>query len=206
MAEYNISVVPTGSLALALPINSQSNTPTSYLLPTLTEPAEATSSSLEYGQSASYAEGKLGLYSCQRLLVLPFCDGAPGSRFWTRLYGWRTFQGGKQSPRLWIPMLLAQFLCVSGDLPGMQPVSGTQPQGGGQIPPSPPNALMAVTENFCQVLALVSGSVGQSGEIVNAGGFISYAMVELRGAEKFQFEFQTPDDRPVSMNALWARA
>ncbi len=187
MPESVLVRIPSHNLTKALLMNSYDVTPVSYPLPTFAEPPDATLAPVagqNYVQGYAWDAGEGGDHVFNRLYLQPYCEGPAGSQFWVRLYGWRRL--GQLNH--WVPTLLVQFLCSAGDLPGSSVASG---------------AVLIQTENLCDTMLPVSGSVGMTGEVVSSGsGFGAYALVELRGCKKFSFEFEQADN--VGMNALWS--
>ncbi len=146
--------------------------------------------------------GHGGQLAPQRLFILPYCEGQAGSNFSVRVYGWRGIEqpDGGANRNVWIPFLLAELACVSCNRFG--------PANTGPTPPQPyAGRFIQADEALCDTITLTQGSVGPTGEVVSTGpgsDLIAFAIVELRGARFFQFDFQQTD--PVPMNALWARA
>ncbi len=148
--------------------------------------------------------GHDGAFAAQRLFLLPYCNGQPGTNFSMRIYGWRGIDNNAKmgqtgtSYLVWVPYLLAEFACISCNRFG--PPS-TNPPGGVQrlIPPS---------YAMCDTITLTQGALGLTGEIDSTGpgtDLIAFAILELRGSRYFQFDFNATDPN-VLMNCLWARA
>ena len=141
-----------------------------------------------------YDAGLAGMYSPRQVLLLPYADGSVGSSFSLRLYGWRNV-GPDPNTWVWVPMLLVELSCTTCIAAGPVPPFGTLSV-----------ASILDSERFCDTLAVVNGSVGPGeAELVQQPGtdLIGFAVVYLRGCQRFQFDFQQTD--PVGMNCLWAR-
>lgn len=195
MAQENIHVVPSHPLTKGAVWNNFSTTPISHPLPTTTEPAQAETAT--FGETGSWEAGKTGETTAERLRVMPYAEGEPGSLFWVRLYGWQRFGavGGPQT--VWMPTLLVQFACVVGTLGGPSLMGAGNPFNLGPM------------EYLAGEMAVITGGVGGEGKVRSPGidsGFPAWALVELDGAQKFQFGFQAPEDNVIGMNAFWARA
>ena len=141
-----------------------------------------------------YDAGLAGMYSAKQIVLLPYADGGAGSSFSLRLYGWRAV-GADPNTWVWVPMLLVELSCTTCSAPGPIPPYGTLSVD-----------LILDSERFCDTLGVVNGSVGPGeGEVVSQPGtdLIGFAVVYLRGCQRFQFDFQQTDR--VGMNCLWAR-
>lgn len=179
-------VTESHPLNRALLTNSTAQPPVRPLLPTLTEPGTGPSGGAIPVPDGVYQAGQGGMFAPYRLWLQPFCQGPRGSVFFLNLWGWRSVTVGGQTP-VWVPAYLAGFSCRAGDIPG--------PTGGVGVLES---------ENFCDSISLVAGSLG-TGEIVATGGDrAAWLTVDLRGSTKYQFDFQQLPDNDVGMNALWA--
>jgi hypothetical protein len=138
--------------------------------------------------------GAGGNFTQTRIRMLPYCNGPPGSQFSFRLYGWRdvVYPEGNPNALVWVPEFDAEFACTSCAAPG----------------PTDPNVRMILpTENFCDTITLTQGNLGPTGFINSTGpgtNLIAYAVAELGGCRKFQFDFQQTD--PVGMNLLFVFA
>jgi hypothetical protein len=139
--------------------------------------------------------GQGGLVAPYRVFLMPYCEGPPGSLFWTRLWGWRPTVDTNPSNALWIPVLLCQLACVSGMFPG--------PRGDDVGPPG--NLYLTDMENLCSQLWVVTGSLG-SGEMLGGGYSAAAALCDLRGCRLFELEFQRRTGDTITMNCLYARA
>lgn len=169
-------------------------------------PPEAANPNTQSGYNARgvFDLGQGGGTSSQRVKVMPFCEGQPGSVFWTTVYGWNPVQGDETNPlkAAWIFNLLAQFMCVVGDIKGPEPVDNVQTT----------NALLK-GERVCDSLSLVGGVLGLSGFICSSfpgSGYPAYAAFETFGARKVSFDFACEDPGMVGfpglgMNCFWAR-
>lgn len=109
------------------------------------------------------------------ICVVPFAEGDPGGQFWLRLWGWRRL-GKDPNTEIWIPLLLSQMLCVLGTQMGFK------------------NREITQRERF------VSQIVGANA----VNDRVSYAVVGLRGCQKFQFDIAQGSVGPAYGNALWA--
>ncbi len=124
--------------------------------------------------------GEGGDNAPNRVLLMPYGDGLPGSPFWMQVFGWRSVvppNTGNQ-PFLWVPVLLGSFACVLGDLGGPGPAPTGYP--------------ISETERLCD-----SQGVGYPDSYV----------VDVLGSRFLTFDFQqgAPSDAPVGMNCLYAR-
>lgn len=161
----------------------------------------------------AYADGMVrtddgNSISPQRLLLLPYCEGAAGQGFSMRLFGWRQLKEPDNinpgtstvtpgatvaSLGVWIPTLLAEFACTSCNQGG--PVNAS-----GQV------SLIQPNENFCDTITLTQGALGLTGLINSTGpgtDLIAFAVVELLGAQRWSWDFQRGD--AVNMNCAYAR-
>ena len=134
-----------------------------------------------------------------RIKLFPYCEGNPGSMFRMRLYGWDHI-GVDPFAFVWLPYLIAEFTCIActrGGPPAA--VAGQQAF-----------RLIAETERFCDTMTLTAGTLGVSqvdGVVCSTGpgtNLIAWAIVDLAGCRKFQFDFEQTD--PVTMNVLWSKA
>lgn len=137
----------------------------------------------------SFTMGSGGIFAANRILFMPYGDGAPGATFSMRLYYWNHV-GEAQGNWCWIPGLLIEFVCTIGDLQGPVDPASTQ------IQPS---------ERFCSGMTATAGSYGKDGDLITGTGLPSLAVVDIKGARRISFDFQRIDAN-VSMNCLWARA
>lgn len=137
-----------------------------------------------------YAGGIGGAQVCAGLFVQPFADGDSDSVFWMRLWGWHVTAATGNKVATWIPFLLAELVCSVGAYGG---------------PVAPQNDLaLAENERLCDGLGLLSGRA----DIYSPGRNLpAHALIPLRGAQKFQFDFsqRTPPAPQITTNALWAR-
>lgn len=134
--------------------------------------------------------GHEGIFAQNRLFLLPYALGAAGSGFSLRVYGWRPIShpDGLSTQRVWIPYFLVELACTTCARPG----------------PGPAPRKILNTERMCDTITLTRGNLGPTGYInSNAGtNLIAYAILEISGCKKFQFDFQ--QTAPVGMNALWS--
>jgi hypothetical protein len=133
----------------------------------------------EPSDDGCFAAGLGATQAPQQLLVLPYSQGQ--AEYGMRLWGWWSVgDPAAANAVLWVPLLLAEFLCTSGASAGLG------------------RRLVRDGELFAGALTLAAGGVGQYGS-VNTGLPVSFAVVDLRGCRKFQFDFTAPG------NALWAK-
>jgi hypothetical protein len=126
-----------------------------------------------------FAAGLGATQAPQQALVIPFSQGQ--GEYGLRLWGWWSVgDPADANSVLWVPLLLAEFRCTSGAAEGL----GRRLVRDGQL--------------FAGQVVLAAGGVGQYGS-VNSGLPVSFAVVDLRGCRKFQFDFTAPG------NALWAK-
>lgn len=126
-----------------------------------------------------FGAGQGGIKAPAQLMIVPYSRGY--GEYLMRLWGWYTVGEERDTERvLWLPLLLAEFSCVSGGQGGLQ------------------NRVVGPGEMFCGDLKLDAGSLGQDGRIFD--GPVSWAKVDLQGCRKFQFDFTAPG------NALWGLA
>lgn len=147
-----------------------------------------------------FAMGEGGMVAPNRLLLFPFCEGRPGSSFLMCLYGWRSIGPEGNKPKVWIFSVLAQFLCITGNIPG--PVlQGSPTPSGYNLPITP-------LDNMCDAMALTRGVLGLSGFINSmppGSGVPAFAAVELFGSQLISFDFAQLPNNNVAANCLWAR-
>ncbi len=188
MPDDVIIVSASHGMNRALTGYSQNQSWTSFLLstdpPTIGTPPD----------NGIFAAGHGGMNTAYRLMLVPFSSGGAGTQFSVRVYGWVPL-GPTPILDTWMPLLLAEFLCTTAELTGPAPLPGVQ------------SALTLLpTDYLCDTITLTQGSVGPTGEINSTGpgtNLAAFAMLELRGAKFFQFDFQQTD--PVMMNCLWSR-
>lgn len=137
--------------------------------------------------------GDPGILCPNRICLVPYCEGAAGAQFTLRLYYWNCLGN---DPQIWVwqAMLLMELLCVAGDYPGPSARDGEMSR-----------RLILDTERFCSVAAAVQGSYGDGGDTLPGSVTPAAVWVELKGARKFQFDFQQIDQQ-IGMNCLWAPA
>lgn len=170
----------------AKPGNPQDAQPIQYFTPTNVTPTG----------DGIYNIGQGGSEAANRVKIWPFAEAMPGDVFWLRLWAWNCIAFGDNA-QVWMPSILAQFACMVGAI--------TVPTDGNS---AGRQSVIAPWERFCDGLALVGGWLGLTGEIISQGagsGIGACALVELRGSQKIQFEFER-SDHTIGMNALWARA
>lgn len=183
-------IVYTLSTRYAKALVNGNSTATSYsssIVPTATEP-QGTGSDITDGVVNA---GLAGQESPNRVFCIPYAAGVPGQSFSMRLWGWDHI-GTDSRSLVWIPNLLCELSCTLGAQNG---VPGFE-------------RLIQDTEYFCDTLAVTAGSLGFMGDLVSPGnGLVGYAVVELKGCRKFQFDFQAPSaNGGIAMNVLWAHA
>lgn len=133
-------------------------------------------------------------FTQNRIQLIPYADGATGSTFNFRIYGWDYVD--KPDPRLgvWVPFLLAEFQATTSAVAG---VAGYT---------------ISATEHLADFVKLINGSTGTTGF---AGGYngsaaatgtnlVPLVLVTVAGCRYIQFDFQKSSN--VTMNCLWARA
>jgi hypothetical protein len=157
----------------------------------------------DYGKDQGVVSLTTG-YTLQhtRVFLQPYAQGAAGSQFSMRLWGWRSHIVGRGdgARELVVPFFIAELLLTACNCPGPQ---SEGPAGTPSIRPLQPS------ENLCDTASLVQGDLG-------AGGWINmtaqpgaptdlpgYIVLELQGCVAFQFDFKQQD--PVGMNCLWAK-
>lgn len=147
--------------------------------------------------AGTYVAGAGGMLAPNRVKVYPYCEGAAGSTFSVRVYGWDHIS---DDPRyfVFVPPLLTEFLCVSCDS------AGPGSPGGPGVSPY----VILDSERFCDTISLTQGSVGWMGEVNSCpgSGCVGFVMVDLRGCKFFAFDFANVDPVTLSMNALFATA
>jgi hypothetical protein len=137
------------------------------------------------------------------VLVVPLCDGPPGSTYFLSVVGWRKAAGEDRDGEVWVGLPLADFWCYAGDIPGPD-LSLAQRK-------LAPQRTLTPTHNLAEAVVLVGGG---GAEVVNYGfgrKAPAHAIVYTKGSQLVQFDFSPdpaacrPDGSPVPMNALWAR-
>lgn len=117
------------------------------------------------------------------VIIYPFAAGDVGTEFWMRVWGWRGF-GNVAAQGVWVPLLLAEMMCVVCDRPG---------KGG---------RLIAETERLCDQAVRTAGI----GSVYSPGSnHIAFAAVPLMGCHKIKFDIASGNAGPCFGNALWAR-
>lgn len=148
-----------------------------------------------------------GSFTANRIYLMPYCEGEPGSIFFMRLYGWRSIGEvvAGSTNTVWVYFLLAEFVCVSGMIAGpvLNQTAAPGPAGFG-LPIGP-------TENMCQSIQMIAGVLGLTG-FVNSmplGSIMpATAAVELQGAQIVSFDFaQMPSGglgSQLAANCFWS--
>lgn len=146
-------------------------------------------SSVEPSGDGIHRIGYGGSIAPEMVLLVPYCQGSPGSEFTMRVWGWWHAGAILDTENVvWVPLLLAEVLCVAGSNRGL-----------GQ-------RIVRDSDCACDTLTLLSGDLGKNGMIVQPGpGRIAYLKLHLHGCQKFQLEFQQGEDPPAFGNALWAK-
>jgi len=136
----------------------------------------------------AFVAGLGGALAPQQVLLLPFGDGAEGSAFKVRLYGWYHFGDVSRAGSVtWLPLVLAEMRVVLGAVNGL------------------PYRNIESKERFACKLELLSGNPGFYGRLVD--GPIAHAKVDLAGCHKFSFDFAQDELSPgVFGNVLFAHA
>lgn len=149
-------------------------------------------------------------YAPSRVLLFPYAEGPPGSVFSLRLYGWRSVKltGTDQvAVEVWLYYCLAEFVCVTGDLPGPVATLNRAPATG---VPHGFNLPVGPTEHLCQSLALTAGVLGGTGFVNSMPPGMNYpafAGVELQGSQLVSLDLTTAgDEGGLAANCLWALA
>lgn len=198
-------VTVAGNLTKALAFENSQNPSWTVLNPTGVQPAiQVTSGGTSGTNTGVFQAGQAGYFINNRLRIIPYCFGAPGSQFSFRVFGWESLSQpeGQAQTLVWIPYLLAEFACVACNQPG---------------PSDNQMRLIQPGENFCDTITLTQGSLGKDGVINSTGAaasaaagvqtptdLIAYVLLDLCGCRMFQVDFQQTD--AVSMNALLAFA
>lgn len=185
MAMPVIFVTPSHRLAQAL---TQGNSQAGAFATMLVQEAEPSPTAGPIVDGV-YDIGQAGMEASERVFVMPYAQGGERLNFSMRIWAWRhatnpLTQTGKTD--VWIPYLLAEFACTTGNVPGLA------------------DHVLNGNEYLADTIVLANGSLGARGEIsVPLTDTAAYAIVEVRGAKKISFDFQQTD--PVGMNAFWAR-
>lgn len=135
-----------------------------------------------------------GLYTQNRLQLIPYGDGSTGSTFNFRIYGWDFVLAPNPNLGTWVPFLLAEYTCTTSA------ISGTA------------GYALSATENLCDFIKLVNGTTGTNGfggglvSSASATGtnLIAFVLQALSACRYVQFDFQKSSS--VNMNCLWSRA
>ena len=131
-----------------------------------------------------YVDGLGGATSKLALLLVPFGVGAPGSKFRIRVHSWRHVGGSTAANVLWIPLLLAELEVTLGTQRGLS------------------NKVVNEAESFADTIRLVAGDLSFYGSITE--GPIAHASIDLRGGQKFSFDFAQGEMPGVFGNCLMA--
>jgi hypothetical protein len=124
-----------------------------------------------------------GMLTPNGVQLIPFGVGFATGTFNMAVYGWRRTTG---AIALWVPFLLAQFVCTLCTTPGVD------------------SADVNSSQLFCDTIQLVVGNVGISCEITSPGGNqIAHAIVNAKGARFLEVRFGTGNSA-TSCNALAA--
>jgi len=182
-------------LTRALAVNSQNVAPFVYPTASIQEPGAAAAlspalpaSPIQDGVVANALEGRV---SSGQALILPIAAGGPGGGYLMRVYAWWLLGTRNDAlNRLWIPTLLAEFLCVSGDRNGLQA------------------QLMNESEFHATSITLTAGDLG-AGKIVTDQP-VAWIRLDLQGCQIFTFDFTQALDGsgsygPALPNALYAK-
>lgn len=146
--------------------------------------------------------GSSGGIAANRVLVVPYAHGSPGQTFSVRLTGWKQATENPDS-WIWLPLVKIQMACIVGDLTG--PSSGSAAE---QL-----RRVLAGDVRFCDQITLTTAAatgsgLGLTGELMSPGpqsGMAAWIIMELRGCQYLQFQFDFLQDAPVPMNAFWCK-
>lgn len=184
---YGDHETPSSPLAKAFPANVQRDRYETVVLTTTKPSGDGV---VSFGDGASVP---------RRILLFPFCEGQAGDAFWLCLYGWRPVEG-LRGAKVWLWYVLAEFLCVAGEIPGPQLASAPGPGGYG-LPVSP-------VDRVCDALAPTRWVPGETGFVNSAApgsGAPAFAGVELLGSQLVSFDFAQVQGGRCAANCLWAR-
>lgn len=176
-----------------------------YLVPQADEPVKTGGPPDVNTDGVWDAGGKSGL-APDRLILAPVATGGPGVNFVAQVTGWWRVGDDAPSARVWWPMPLAQFACVTGDIPG---VANAAFGYAAAAPNAASTRVVPDTEYACEAIVLLGGGLGRgrSAGAVYAvgGGWAAFATLDLCGCQKFQIDFACgyPADYGVAANALW---
>lgn len=106
--------------------------------------------------------------------IVPYGQGADTNTFSMRVYGYQ--ECGTGATKLWVPVLLGQFLCTIT----------TAQQGSG-------NTIVQAARYFCDVIALTypTSSIGSIEVVAPAPDTIGHVVLDTKGYSKLRLEFQT---------------
>lgn len=162
--------------------------------------AEPTPDSLPGTHKA--ASETTGGVAFNRLRILPYCGGPPGSVWTMVVYGWEATVDHDPDVEVWVPTPLLVAQCVAGDVPGPP-----RPPAG-----SPADRAVLPTENFADQIVPSAGGLGAgsyAGDVRQWPGMKAAAVVtlDLQGSLRFTFDFAADAGNPfITMNALFRRA
>lgn len=157
-------------------------TSTSYVskVPTNTEPAADGGSSATASAAINVGRG----YTQNSCFFVVYGTGADNNTCNVRLIGWRTI-GSNVETLLWVPVILCDLACTLSAAVG---VAG--------------KAVVA-TERFADTIAVTTGSLGTSLDVVSpTGDVIAHAVADIKGFSKIEFSFNT-NSSATDVNALY---
>lgn len=136
-----------------------------------------------------------------RVRLVPFATGGPDVPFYMRVTGFYMVRKNDADPNqvVWIELPIADFVCVTGNLPGKSNRPGQQ---------VPVDRVLKPSEFLCDEILLMNGSLGvgdAQGDLVSYGpGMLvpAHVSLALSGVKPFKVQFASPD-RPLEMNAFW---
>ncbi len=128
------------------------------------------------------------IVAASRICVLPFAYGEPFAEFYTRIYGWRRLGDSNDPMVIWIPTLLVELFGITSSQSGII---------GNYLGP---------TEYLVDTLSVTNGSLGSGYGTSPGGGLPAYAVLDIQGCQKIQFDFVVGEEYPAFGNALWAFA
>ena len=177
MLNYSADVVPSVVLSRAIDVGNYTLGDWSGLAPSPTPPATAVDAGIN------------GAYAPLTVRIIPFASLYPSQTFSIRVYGLCRV-GSNADTLVWEPFPLAELLCTVGNIA----VAPAQPGNDKGIATRYETLKMATTEYRCDDMALTTGLLGERGELLTFGagsGITAWAIVALRGAEKYYFDFDT---------------
>lgn len=126
-----------------------------------------------------------GIKAQNGIVVMPFGIGDDDDVFNMRAWGW-TRLGDNPETSIWIPMLLADFVCTMSTSTGVA------------------NKLLLSTERLCDTITLTTGNDDVSIDIVSPTGNVpAHAVLDLKGSQKVTFTFDQHTGSPTSFNTLF---